>query len=190
MIKLGSKISRLGPNQQKALLLLFAGVGLGFARTSKQYFKVLEGLSDEWKKINKQSLERAIYSLYKSRLICEHENLDGSLTMVLTDKGKNKAITFNIDNMEIKRPKIWDKKWHMVIFDIPEKKRQARDVLRETIKRLGFCEFQKSVFVYPFPCQNEIDYIIEYFDIRPWVRLVTAISLDNELHLQKLFNLA
>lgn len=190
MPNLGGKIKRLGPNQQKALLLLFAGVGLGFARTPKQYFRVLAGAADEWKKINKQSLERAIYSLYRSKLIRECENPDGSLTMVLTDQGKKKVVTFNIDNMEIKKPKQWDKKWRMVIFDIPEKKRAARDVLRETLKRLGFYEFQKSVCIYPYPCQDEVDYIIEYFEIRPWVRIVTAVSLDNELHLRKIFNLA
>ena len=190
MSNLGKKIKRLGPNQQKALLLVFAGVGLSLARTPRQYFKVLEGTAEEWKKINRQSLERAIYSLYRSKLVREHENPDGSLTMVLTDKGKQKAITFNIDNMEIKKPKAWDIKWRMVIYDIPEKKRQARDILRETLKRLGFYEYQKSVLVHPYPCQNEVDYIIEYFNVRPWVRIVTAVSLDNELHLRKIFNLA
>ncbi len=190
MLNRGNKINRLGPNQQKALLLLFAGVGLGFARTSKQYFRVLAGAADEWRKINKQALERAIHGLYKSKLVREQENPDGSLTMVLTDKGKNKVLTFNIDSMEIKKPKQWDKKWRVVVFDIPEKKRAARDVLRETLKRLGFYEFQKSVFIHPYPCQDEVDYAIEYFDVRSWVRLMTAVSLDNELHLRKIFNLA
>ncbi len=190
MPNLGSKIKRLGPNQQKALLLLFAGIGLGFTRTSKQYFRVLEGTAEEWKKINRQSLERAITNLYKSKLIREHENSDGSLTMVLTDKGKEKIITFNIDNLEIKKPKIWDKKWRIVIFDIPEKKRQARDVLREALKRMNFYELQKSVFIHPYPCQDEIDYIVEYYDIRLYVRILTAIELDNEIHLKKIFELA
>jgi DNA-binding transcriptional regulator PaaX len=190
MSNLGKKINRLGPNQQKALLLIYAGVGLSLARTPKQYFRIFKEVSGEWEKINKKSLERAIYDLYKSKLIREHENSDGSITMVLTDKGKKKIITFNIDNLEIKKPKIWDKKWRMVIFDIPEKKRVARDILRETLKRIGFFEFQKSVFVYPYPCQDEIDYLIEYYEIRPYVRIVTATELDNELHMRKIFNIS
>ena len=44
--------------------------------------------------------------------------------MVLTDKGKNKAITFKIDSMEIKKPKQWDNKWRIVLFDIPEKHKE------------------------------------------------------------------
>ena len=189
MPNLGKAIKRLGPNQQKALLLLFAGVGLSLARTSKQYFRVLREVSDEWQKINKQSVERAITSLYRSKLIRERENPDGSLTMVLTDQGRKKVVTFNIDNMEIKKPKVWDKKWRMVIFDIPEKKRVARDVLRETLKRMGFYEFQKSVFIHPYPCQDQMDYLIEYYEIRPYVRIVTATELDNEIHLRKIFDI-
>ena|SRR3989338_4813355 len=185
----GSKLSRLGQNQQKVLLLLFGGVGLSLARTPKQYFRVVGEISREWKKINDRALNNAIRSLYQSRLIRERENPDGSLTMVLTDHGKKKAITFNIDNLEIKKPKVWDKKWRMVTFDIPERKRAARDVLRETLKRMGFYEFQKSVFVHPYPCQNELDYIIEYYEIRSYVRIVLAAELDNELHLRKIFNI-
>jgi DNA-binding transcriptional regulator PaaX len=190
MPNLGKRIKRLGPNQQKALLLIFAGVGLSLSRTPGQYFKVLEETAGEWRKINKQSLERAIYSLYRSKLISSRENKDGSLTMMLTDNGKKKVATFNIDNMEIKKPKRWDKRWRMVIFDIPEKYKPAREALREILKRLGFYEYQKSVLVHPYECQKEIDFVIEYFDIRPYVRIVTAVSLDNEIHLSKIFDLA
>lgn len=182
-------MSRLGPNQQKVLLLLLTGVGLSLARTPRQYFRVIKGTKHEWQKINYQVLNNTIKSLYKSKLIRERENPDGSLTMVLTDKGKQKAITFNIDNMEIKKPKTWDKKWRLVLFDIPEKYKPAREVLRETLKRLGFYEYQKSVLAYPHPCQDEINFIIEYFNIRPYVRTITAVELDNEIHLKKIFEL-
>lgn len=182
-------MSRLGPNQQKVLLLLLTGVGLSLARTPRQYFRVIKGTKHEWQKINHQVLNNTIKSLYKSKLIRERENPDGSLTMVLTDKGKKKAITFNIDNMEIKKPKAWDKKWRMVMFDIPEKHKPARETLRETLKKLGFYEYQKSVLVHPYECQSEIDFVVEYFEIRPWVRIITVTELDNELHLKKIFEL-
>ena len=189
MSNLGKKISRLGPNQQKIILLLVGGVGLGVARTPNKYFRVIREVSKEWQKINKKQLEKAIYSLYKSKLIREYENPNGSLTMVLTDKGKKKAITFNIDNMEIKKPKKWDKKWRLVLFDIPEKHKPAREALRGALKRLSFHEYQKSVFIHPYECQKEIDFVIEYFDIRRFVRTLTAENLDNDIHLRKKFDL-
>ncbi|MBI2454317.1 MAG: CRISPR-associated endonuclease Cas2 [Parcubacteria group bacterium] len=183
------RIDRLGPNQQKVLLLVAAGIGLSLAKSPKQYFRVIKETQREWQKVNERALTDAIRSLYQSKLIRERENPDGSLTMVLTEKGQHKIITFNIDNMEIKTPEVWDKKWRIVLFDIPEKKRAARDVLRENLKRIGFYEFQKSVFVHPYPCQNEVDYLIEYYNIRPHVRIVTATELDNEIHLRKIFSI-
>ncbi len=183
----GNKLSRLGPVQQKTLLLILGGVGLSLAMTPKQYFRVIREVSDEWKKINQRALEKAISSLYKSKLIKERENPDGSLTMVLTEKGKKKIITFNIDNMKIKKPKAWDKKWRIVLFDIPEKHKKAREAIRDILKKLGFYKYQESVFIHPYLCNDEIDFVTEYFDIRPYVRIITAESLDNELHLKKIF---
>ena len=179
----------LGPIQKKILLLLLGGVGLSLARSPKQYFRVIKGVHEEWQRIKKQTLKKAIKSLYRSRLVSEKDNLDGSTTIVLTDRGKEKALTFNIESMTITRPKRWDGKWRMVVFDIPERRRNARDVFRSVLKQLGFYEFQKSVFVHPYECKNEIDYVIEFFKIRSYVRTVTAMELDNEIHLKDIFEL-
>ncbi len=184
-----TRFDRLGHVQKKILLLLLGGVGLSLARSPRQYFRVIEGVSEEWRKINKQTLEKAIWGLYRSKLVSEKDNPDGSTTMVLTDKGKVKALTFNIESMAINRSKKWDGKWRLVVFDIPERRRNARDALRSVLKRLGFYEFQKSVFVHPYECKNEMDYVIEFFKVRPYVRTITAVELDNEIHLKKIFEL-
>ena len=36
----------------------------------------------------------------------------------------------------------------MVLFDIPETQKKIRDSLRKKLKKLGFLEFQKSVFIF------------------------------------------
>ena len=184
-----SKFHRLGHNQRKILVLLAGGLGLMVARTPRQYSKVISGVSSEWKKINYQARKIAIDNLYKSKLVEWRDNIDGTATLVLTDKGKNKVLAFDIDSMEIKKPARWDRKWRLVLFDIPEKRKPAREALRGALKRLGFYEFQKSVFINPFDCQDEFDYIVEFFKVRPYVRLVTAISFDNELHLREIYHL-
>ena len=91
--------------------------------------------------------------------------------------------------MEIRKPKVWDKKWRIVLFDIPELHRKSRDALRYRLRQLGFFEYQKSVFVHPYDCRDEIEYIIESYRIRKFVRFIIADSLDNELHLKKDFGL-
>lgn len=184
-----TKKLRLGDNQKKILLLLVGGFALGLSGSPKRYFQVLKDIEKDWKEINRQSLKRAIKSLYESKLISEKENPDGTVTLVLTDKGKQKALTYNIDEMEIKKPKQWDKKWRLVLFDIPDKIRKTRDTLRYHLKNLSFYEFQESVFVHPYDCQGEIDYLIELYDIRRFVRFIVAESIDNELHLKYHFDL-
>ena len=77
----------------------------------------------------------------------------------------------------------------MVIFDVPEYKRSGRDDLREKLKELGFYELQKSVWICPYNCKNQIDFIIELFGLREYVRFAVVDSIDNELYLKKIFNL-
>jgi DNA-binding transcriptional regulator PaaX len=178
-----------GEVQRKILLLLLGGLALGLSHSPKTSFQIIKAISKEWKEIEKQSLRRAIKSLYQSKLIKEKENSDGTITLILTEKGKQKALTYNIDEMKIKKPTQWDKKWRIVLFDIPDKIRKTRDILRYHLKNLGFYEFQESVFIHPYDCKDEIDYLIEFYDIRRFVRFIIADSLDNELHLKNHFGL-
>ncbi len=57
------------------------------------------------------------------------------------------------------------------------------------LKKLEFYELQKSVFIHPFDCKDEIDFIIEFFEARPFIRFAIIESIDNELHLKKIFDL-
>ncbi len=180
---------RLGETQRKILLLLLGGLALGLSGSPGRYFQILKAIGEEWREINNQSLKRAIKSLYGSKLIAEKQNADGTITIVLSDRGKQKALTYDLENMEIKKPKQWDKKWRVVLFDIPETKKKIREILRFHLKKLEFYEFQKSVFVHPYDCEDEINYLIEFYDIRKYVRYIVAESIDNELHLKEYFNL-
>ena len=98
----------------------------------------------------------------------------------ITQKGQSRVLKYNIEKIKISTPKKWDKKWRLIIFDIPENKKLGRNILRELLKRLGFCQYQKSVWIYPFDCRNEIDFIKEIYEIRPYVKLVVAEKIDDE----------
>ena len=75
------------------------------------------------------------------------------------------------------------------MFDIPEKLRGLRNSLRFHFKKIGLIELQKSVFVYPYPCSDEIEFIVELYNARKYVRFILAENIDNELHLTKKFDL-
>ncbi|MFZ2303798.1 MAG: hypothetical protein WAV98_03365 [Minisyncoccia bacterium] len=182
-----NKNPKKGALQKKVLLLLFAGLALGLTRNPNQYFRIIRETGKELDKINRGSLNRAIRSLYESKLVSIKGNRDGTQTLVLSKSGKQLALTYNIDNMEIKMPAYWDGKWRIVMFDVPEKFKRTRDALRMHFKTMGFYEFQKSVFVHPYPCAKEIEYIIEFYQARKFVRFIVATDIDNALELKRHF---
>ena len=115
----------LGKTQQKILLLLMGGLALGLSGSPRQYFKIIKAIGKGWEEIEEQSLKKAIRSLYQSKLIEEKQNKDDTVTLVLTENGKNKALAYDLDNIKIKKPPKWDKKWRVVLFDIPEKRKKS-----------------------------------------------------------------
>ncbi|MEK9173146.1 MAG: CRISPR-associated endonuclease Cas2 [Patescibacteria group bacterium] len=179
-----------GKIQKKVLLLLYAGLSLTLASGSPgRLLKVLKMAGKEWEKINREALLQAIKSLYRSSLIDFKELGGGKIRMILSKSGKSRVLEFDADNLKIKKPLDWDGKWRIVIFDIPKDMKKAREVLRFHLKKLGFYGLQKSVFVLPFPCWDEIEFLVELYDLKPFVRQVLAIKVDNELHLRKMFAL-
>ena len=166
------------------------GIALGLTRDPRQYFKIVKGIKKEWEWINKRNLHRVIQNLYRSHLIDAKDNSDGTTTMVLTEFGKKHALTYQIDTIIIPPMNKWDRKWRIVMFDVPEKHKKARDALSRSLKNMGFEQLQKSVFVHPFECSKEIIFVAEFFNVRPYIRHVLADHIDNEAMLKKKFNLA
>lgn len=179
----------LGPNQQKILLLLMTLGTLSFTHSSRTYFQSLKGTVRAWREINRRTIDKSIRSLYQSRLIDIREDSAGVTRMTLTKGGKKQAISFKYETMGIEKPARWDKIWRVVLSDIPERHKSARDTLRRKLQVLGFYEFQKSVFVHPYPCDHQLNFLIENFQLRPYVRVLEASRIDNELHLKKIFGL-
>lgn len=174
--------------KEKILLLLLAGVSLAFSYTSLQQWRVIKRFAREWKKIDRQKLRKEINYLYKIKVIDKQKNEDGSVHVVLTEKGQLRALHCQLDAIKNKKG-IWDKKWRMVAFDMPERFKKGRDALRQMLKRIGFCELQKSVFICPYDCLYEIGLLVAFFNLGKYVRLGILEFIDNEKYFKKVFNL-
>lgn len=128
---------------------------------------------------DKKHLSTQISRLKKRELISFGEK-NGQTIIRLTDKGQTKVLRYNFEEIEIERPRKWDSKWRMVVFDIPEKYKVAREMFREKLKTLGFYRLQDSVFIYPFPCEKEVDFAREYLGIGKFVLLLTFKELEQK----------
>lgn len=98
----------------------------------------------------------------------------------LTPKGIKRAKKLTLNNLEINRPKKWDKKWRVVIFDVPEKQHHNRDIFRDQIKQMGFIQIQKSVYVYPFECAKEIALLSEILNIARFITIMISEIIQGE----------
>jgi phenylacetic acid degradation operon negative regulatory protein len=175
--------------KQKAVLLLAAGVALGLSRSPQKHMELWKKLPKAWKEIDRTVLRRIITEFKYKRLVDFKTHTDGTATVVLTKLGRQHAVRYNPDLISIKIPSRWDRKWRIVIFDIPEKKKQARETFRRELRKLGFSELQKSTWILPYECTDAINFLVELFEIRNCVRLLKVVHISHDADLRLRFGL-
>jgi len=89
--------------------------------------------------------------------------------IILTKKGADKVLTIKFKTKEKKRRP--DGKWQMIIFDIPEKKRHLRNLLRENLHFLGYKILQQSVWICPYDVLKETEGFLRKHTLDPYVKL-------------------
>ncbi|MFA6515318.1 MAG: hypothetical protein WCT42_03585 [Candidatus Paceibacterota bacterium] len=141
------------------------------------------------KKYNNKQISDTITNLKNGRYIEYVSEKNGKIKIRITNKGKSKLHTFMIDMVKINKPNKWDRKWRMVMFDLPIRFSKARNSLRFKLKQLGFIQFQKSVWIYPYPCMEEILFVADYYKVGKYVEILEISSLNNDSKLRKRFNL-
>lgn len=139
------------------------GVAIVFALSSPQGTRrLLRGIKKEW---NAQHTKRVLIRLQERRLIGFHEERDGTISVLLTKEGESKLEEWNLEQLQVKKPKRWDGRWRVIVFDIAEKRKKAREAFRDMLKRLECYPLQKSIFVHPYSCEAEIAVIKKVFHI-------------------------
>ena len=129
-----------------------------------------------------------------SRLISEDflsiVEKNGKRYVRLTDKGEKYAALIGEGRLKPKKPKRWDGKWRILIFDIPEKRRRVRDTIRTTLISIGFVRLQDSVWVYPYDCEDLITLLKADLRIGKDVLYIIAVTIEYDAPLRRRFNLA
>lgn len=83
----------------------------------------------------------------------------------------------------------WDGRWRMVIFDVPESQRPARDYIRGVLKRVGFYEFQRSMWIYPHKLPAFLIKMMADPKMRKYTRVLTTYDIDYDEDLRRRFKL-
>ena len=188
--------NKTGANVPEIILkgLLISG-GVAIATTSPYFVsrlipKIIKYAKYEIKKKQKiQAFQRSFYYLRNSGMI-NSEYHGNQIHISLTDEGRKRLKKYDIDALQIKKPKKWDQKWHVLIFDITDKHKIKREALRGKIKELGLFQLQKSVWVCPYEFQEEMNILRGFFQLnKSEMKIIVASEIENDFIIKKFFNI-
>ncbi|MDB5187667.1 MAG: PaaX family transcriptional regulator, phenylacetic acid degradation operon negative regulatory [Candidatus Kaiserbacteria bacterium] len=109
--------------------------------------------------------------------------------LTITVKGEALLYKLKLIEYKNKRPKHWDHKWRLLMFDIPEHRKKLRDHIRQTLQTIGFVHLQHSVWAYPYDCEDLITLLKADFKTGNDVLYIVADAIENDGHLKRLFKL-
>ncbi|KKW15834.1 MAG: Transcriptional regulator, PaaX family [Parcubacteria group bacterium GW2011_GWA2_50_10b] len=107
----------------------------------------------------------------------------------LTAEGEKKLRQLELRGYKLNRPKRWDKKWRVIIFDIPEKKKNVREQIRNLFMAAGLTRLQDSVWVYPYDCEDIIGLLKTDFGVGKNILYLIVDEIENDKYLRQEFNL-
>src|SRR3989344_1255257 len=159
-------MSRIPP-QYTILLALLAPIAVALPRTHGSAYRALareimrHHIEKELRERSEESIRRSLYRMernkYIRRTLVKRGKNKYEIRIEVTPQGKEILAGYKMQNLRIKQPPRWDGKWRFVVFDIPEKHRAVRKLFRWRLRHMDFFRVQQSVWVYPYPCKEEIE---------------------------------
>ncbi|MBN2093962.1 MAG: CRISPR-associated endonuclease Cas2 [Candidatus Zambryskibacteria bacterium] len=175
------------------IILSVVGIAalMSFALIMPNALQALKLFGIDKKKINRRKyyIDTAVEKLCKRDLIETVIKTNGEKYAKLTEEGRKQLFKFEFESLSKHKPKKWDKKYRIVIFDVKESLRFSRDDLRRMLINFGFVMLQNSVWVYPYPCEGAINLLKINLEMKEEVIYMTVESIENDNWLRKYFKL-
>lgn len=168
--------------------LAIAGA-VSIAATSPYFLVNLIRSIPKWGSYKRRNVSDAFRRLRQQECL-KIERRGHDIHISLTEKGRKLAGWLQVDALEIKRPRKWDRIWRLVVFDISQLKRAYRDAFRGKLKELGFRPLQKSVWIHPFNCRDEIELLRTFFGLsEKEMRLIATRNIGSDDYLREVFKI-
>ena len=116
------------------------------------------------------------------------EERNGRRVLRITEKGL-RYLERSRRKHSTERPTKWDRKWRFVIFDIKERHRNTRAIVRQELQSIGFKMLQASVWVYPYPCEDFVALLKADARVGKDVLYLVVEELENDRGLREFFDL-
>lgn len=177
----------LGKGVLLSTLFLFPHAGVGI-KAIYDFYKSTKREEDfkQWQKYNLTYLRFLLKRLQRQKLVTVYQQ-NGYDVVRLTKKGKVKVLKYQLEEMQVKKQTKWDHKWRLIIYDITKFKHRQQTAFRRMLKKLKFLPLQKSVYMTPYPCHREIEFLREYFEVEEGVIYVIAEKIENDVLYRQYF---
>ena len=114
---------------------------------------------------------------------------DKGLMVKLLGRGRRKLTDIKFETLVLPKLKHWDGKWRLYSFDIPEEFKNARNMLRRKLKQMGCYNIQRSLFVYPYECREEMRQTSVHYKVEKYTLYAEASQIDIDRELRKFFQI-
>ena len=172
------------------VLTTIANAGVAFGRhPARHALSVYRAARDfeELQEATDRELRRVSEYIVRKKYVTLQRDESGHASLVLSHQGKKVVGMHALRELRPLRQKVWDRKWRIVLFDIPNHAKSARDSFAGTLKRLGFLALQKSVFVCPYPCEEELEVVADFYGVGECVEIIIAEKFTREKEFKRLF---
>jgi phenylacetic acid degradation operon negative regulatory protein len=137
-------------------------------------------------RLDRPKYSRIVNQLKKRNLVLV-ETINGKKFISLTQKGELENLFYKARMPS--KPKKWDGKWRVFIFDIPEQARKKREQLRRLLQHNHFSKLQASVFISPYPLNRDCLQFLQKSGLSNYIRLLRVDEMDNDSQLRKKYHL-
>lgn len=153
-------------------------------------FGIIKGRRSPRTYFHKKWFQNEIANLKRRKYLEIQKNREGEFEINLTQLGEKRIIQKSLSEFQILKSDRWDGTWRVVIFDIPNRHKVAREGFRERLKIMGFYPVQESVFVFPYPCYEEFKFLTYIYSVGDYVRFIETdkIIYDDDLRKHFLFS--
>ena len=155
---------KIGTNTQSMIFTIFGDYIRNYG--SKIWIGSLIRLLKEFGH-NEQGVRVAVSRMVKQGWI-QSEKQGNKSYYFLTDRGVQR-MDEAANRIYKMKPNEWDGKWRILMYTIPEDKRQLRDDLRKELLWSGFGSFSSGCWISPNDLEKQINRLIEKYDIDEYV---------------------
>ena len=109
--------------------------------------------------------------------------------VTLTAQGRLQLNEDSIWELTIDEPRRWDHKWRLVMFDLPAQYEKKRQSFRLKLEDMGLRQYQRSVYIYPHDCREEVQTVAQWYGVERFVRYIVAMEINDIREFVRVFGL-